>query len=121
MMHPNSADEPGLDPALDAHLERLLRADAAREGYIEDAGFTLAVMAALPAPQRHRNYSWLGPALGGLAAAGLVGFSPLAGELLAPLKTALSGHLVTPQGLLVLAPLMALIGCTAWFAASESN
>lgn len=113
--------DPSIDPAVDEHLERMLREDAVREAYIEDAGFTLRVMAALPPPRAQRHYSWLGPALGAVAVAGLAWFTPLAGDLLAPLTVALKGHIVPLQGLLVLAPLMVLTCCTAWFAASDSN
>ncbi len=110
-----------LDPLDDARLERLLRADAARDGYIEDAGFTAGVMAQLPAPRLQRNYSWLGPVLGGLAAAGVACFSPVMGDLAASVKTGLNGHVVPLQSLLVLLPMVALTYGAAWFAATDSR
>jgi hypothetical protein len=110
-----------LHPLDDARLEALLRADAAREAYIEDAGFTARLMAQLPPPRRHRNYSWLGPALGGVAVAGVACFSPVLGELTASVKTVLNGHLVSMQSLLVLAPVVALAYGAAWFAATDSR
>jgi hypothetical protein len=110
-----------LDPLDDARLERLLRADAAREAYIEDAGFSARLMAQLPPPRPQRSYSWLGPALGGVAAAGVAWFSPVLGDLALPVKAVLSGHLVQPQSLLVLAPLVALAYGAAWLAATESR
>jgi hypothetical protein len=102
----------------DPLLERLLREDAARDAYVEDAGFTLRVMGALPRPQR--SYSWLGPALGGLAVAGVVCFSPVTADLLAPFKALLSGHWMSPQSLLVFVPLIALTYGAAWFSAADS-
>jgi hypothetical protein len=120
---------PSFDPNPDdERLEKLLRADAARDAYIEDAGFTAAVMAALPPPQRVRSYSWLGPLMGGLAVALVVCFSPLLTDLLGSLlsldshalQTALRSHLL-PQGLLLLAPLAALVYGAAWFAATDSE
>ena len=113
-----SFEEGGPD---DARLERLLRADAAREPYIEDAGFTARLIAQLPPPRPQRSYSWLGPVLGGFAAAGVACYSPVVGDLLATVKTGLSGHLVPLQGLLVLAPLVALAYGAAWFAATDSH
>lgn len=110
-----------LDPLDDARLERLLRADAARESYIEDAGFTSRVMAQLPLPRPQRNYSWLGPVLGGLAAAGVACFSPVMADLLASVKTGLNGHVVPLQSLLVLLPMVALTYGAAWFAATDSH
>ena len=110
-----------LDPADDARLERLLRADAARDGYLEDAGFTARLLAQLPPPRPQRSYSWLGPALGGIAVAGVACFSPVLGELTASVKIVLSGQLVAAQGLLVLAPLAALAYGAAWFAATDSR
>jgi hypothetical protein len=116
---PNEA--PSFDPLDDARLEALLRADAARDSYIEDAGFTARLMAQLPPPRPQRSYSWLGPALGGVAAACVAWFSPLLGDLAVPIKTGLSGHLVQPQSLLVLLPLVALAYGAAWLAATESR
>jgi hypothetical protein len=104
----------------EARLEALLRADAARDAYVEDAGFTLRVMSALPAPKRLRSYSWLGPALGGLAVAGVVCFSPVTAELLVPLKTLLNGHWMPLQSLLVFVPLIGLAYGTAWFATTDT-
>jgi hypothetical protein len=104
------------DPRLDA----MLRADAARDAYIEDEGFTLGVLTALPPQQRLRSYSWLGPALGGLAVAGVVGFSPVTAELLAPLKIVLNGHLMPLQSLLVFVPLIGLAYGSAWFATNDN-
>ena len=109
----------------DARLERLLRADAARDAYVEDDGFTARLMAQLPAPRRQRSYSWLGPALGGLAVASVACFSPVVADisvqLLTPLKAGLNGHMVSMQSLLVLVPLLALTYGAAWFAATDSN
>jgi hypothetical protein len=123
MNPPVPNDGPGfeLDPLDDARLEQLLRADAARDGYIEDAGFTARVMAQLPALRPHRSYSWLGPALGGLAAAGVALYSPVMADLLASVKTGLNGHVVPLQSLLVLLPLVALTYGAAWFAATDSH
>ena len=104
----------------DERLESLLRADAARDAYIEDAGFTMRVMSSLPLPQRRRSYSWLGPALGGLAVAGVACFSPMTAELLAPFKALLSGHWLPLQSLVVFVPLVALTYGAAWFAATDS-
>jgi len=109
----------------DARLEQLLRADAARDAYVEDDGFTARLMAQLPPPRRQRSYSWLGPALGGLAVASVACFSPVVADisvqLLTPLKAGLHGHLVPAQSLLVLLPLLALTYGAAWFAATDSN
>ena len=105
----------------DARLEQLLREDAARDAYIEDAGFTARIMSALPAPQRQRNYSWLGPALGGLAVAWVACFSPLMVELLAPFKALLHGHWMGVQSLLVFIPLVALTYGAAWFATTDKD
>jgi hypothetical protein len=109
-----------LGPEAERRLEQLLREDAAREPYIEDAGFTAAVMSALPPAPARRSYSWLGPALGALGAAGLVRFSSLPAALLAPLREVLHGHLPPAQSLLVLLPMAVMVGAAAWFAASES-
>lgn len=125
-----NAEVPSFDPHPDdGRLEQLLRADAARDAYIEDAGFTAAVMAALPPPRRLRNYSWLAPALGALAAVVLcLGSLPaklaeslqaaLGGDLL---RAALQGQLVPLQSLLVLVPLLVVVYGAAWFAASDSR
>jgi len=110
---------PDFDPD-DERLERLLRADAARDAYVEDAGFTLRVMSALPAQPRLRSYSWLGPALGGLAVVGVAGFSPVMAELLGPAKTLLSGHWMRLQSLLIFVPLIALAYGSAWFATTDT-
>jgi hypothetical protein len=110
-----------LDPLDDARLEALLRADAAGEAYIEDAGFTARLMAQLPPPRRQRSYSWLGPALGGVAVAGVACYSPVLGDLAASVKTALHGHVVPVQGLMVLVPMVVLAYGAAWFAATDSR
>lgn len=110
-----------LEPHEDARLEALLRQDAAREHYVDDAGFSLRVMAALPPPRALRSYSWLGPALGAVTAAGVAAFSPATRELLAPLNTALSGHWVTLPSLVSLVPVVALVYFAAWFATSEAR
>ena len=117
-----STEVPGIEQDLpdEAHLEAMLRADAARDAYIEDAGFTAGVLAALPAPQRRRSYGWLGPALGGLAVAGLAGFSPLTHEVLAPARSLASGHALHLQSFLVFLPLAVLAYAAAWFAATDS-
>jgi hypothetical protein len=121
-------DDPGfelpLDGAIDARadawLEQLLRADAAREPYIEDTGFTARVMGALPASRRQRSYSWLGPVLGGVGVVGVACFSSVSTDLLTSLGTALGGHAGALENLLLLlAPVAALTYCTAWFAATE--
>lgn len=114
------AEQAGLSPEQELWLERLLREDAAREPYLEDAGFTARVMAALPQQQR-RSYSWLGPALGALGAAGVAAFSTLPAALLAPLRVAMHGHLPPLQSLLVLVPVAALVGFASWLAATEPN
>jgi hypothetical protein len=120
-MNPHIPTEaPDLDPLDDARLEALLRADAASEGYIEDAGFTARVLTQLPPPRRQRSYSWLGPALGAVAAAGVACFSPVLADLAASIKIGLGGH-VSTQGLLVLAPMVALAYGAAWFAATDSR
>ena len=116
---PNEAPGFELDPLDDARLEALLRADAAGEGYIEDAGFTATVLGRLPPPRKLRSYSWLGPALGGVAAAGVAWFSPVLGDLTATVRTVLHGHLVPVQGLLVLVPMVLLAYGAAWFAATD--
>lgn len=118
---PSEAPGFDLDPLDDARLEALLRADAAGEGYIEDGGFTARLMAQLPPPRRQRSYSWLGPALGGVAVAGVAWFSPVLGDLAGSVRTALHGHLVPIQGLLVLAPMVVLAYGAAWFAATDSR
>jgi len=106
----------------DARLEKLLREDALRDAYVEDAGFTAQVMAALPVLRRQRSYSWLGPALGGMAVAGVACFSPTVVDLLAPLSTAVGGHgLPHLQNLLVFVPLIAFTYGAAWFAATDSD
>jgi hypothetical protein len=110
-----------LSPELDRRLEALLRADAAAEPYVEDAGFTAAVMAAMPPPARRRSYSWLGPALGGVGALALARFSSLPEAVAAPLRAAVHGHLPAMQSLFVLVPMAVMMGCAAWFAASETN
>lgn len=113
---------PGVDEELDdAGLERLLRQDAARDAYVEDAGFSARVMAALPPPRRQRSYSWLGPALGTVAVAGVAGFSPLTADLVVQLKNALSGNLAPLQTLLLVSSLAAATYFTAWFAATNSD
>ncbi|MBL6750851.1 MAG: hypothetical protein ISP90_10035 [Nevskia sp.] len=111
--------EAGLSPEHERRLEQLLREDAAREPYIEDAGFTARVMDRLPPAQR--SYSWLGPALGGLGAAVVAAFSSLPADLLAQVRIALQGHLPAPQSLLVLVPMAVLVGFAAWLAATESG
>jgi hypothetical protein len=118
---PSEAPGFDLDPLDDARLEALLRADAAGEGYIEDAGFTSRIMAQLPPPRRQRSYSWLGPALGAVAAAGVAWFSPVLGDLVGSVKTGLNGHLVPMQDLLVLVPMVVLAYGAAWFAATDSR
>lgn len=114
-------EQNGFEVLDDERLERLLRQDAARDAQVEDAGFSLRVMAALPPPRRVRSYSWLGPALGAVAAAGVMAFTPATAELLAPLKTAMSGHWVTLPSLVVLVPVAALTYFAAWFAATETS
>jgi hypothetical protein len=117
-----SAEIPGVEQELpgEARLEALLRADAARDAYIEDAGFSAGVLAALPPPRRRRSYRWLGPALGGLAVAGLAGFSPLAHDVLAPARSLAAGHALHLQSFLVFVPLAVLAYAAAWFAATDS-
>jgi len=115
-----STETSGSDPG-DARLERLLREDASRDAYIEDAGFTAAVLAALPAPRRRRSYGWLGPGLGVLAAAGLAGFSPLTQHLLAPARSLAAGQALPWQSLLVFVPLALLTYAAAWFATTDSD
>jgi hypothetical protein len=110
-----------LDPLEDVRLERLLRRDAARDPWVEDAGFSLRVMSALPPARQLRSYSWLGPALGAVAAAGVAAFSPVTHELLAPLNNALSGHAINPSSLMALVPVAALVYFAAWFATSETR
>ena len=78
-------------------------------------------MAQLPPPRPQRSYSWLGPALGGIAVAGVAVYSPVLGDLVSSVRTALSGHIVPLQGLLVLAPLVALAYGSAWFAATDPH
>lgn len=112
---------PGLSPEEDLRLERLLREDAAREPHIDDAGFTARVMAGLPPAPRLRSYSWLGPALGAVGAAGVACFSSLPATLLAPVRLALQGHTPPLQSLLLLVPVAALTYAAAWFAATDSN
>lgn len=125
-----NAEVPSFDPhPQDDRLDQLLRADAARDAYIEDAGFTAAVMAMLPPPRALRSYSWLAPLLGAMAAIVLclsslpakLGDSlqsALGGDLL---RAALQGHLVPLQSLLVLVPVLVLVYGAAWFAASDSR
>jgi hypothetical protein len=113
--------EAELSPELDGELEQLLRADAGREPYIEDAGFTARLMSALPPRRERRSYSWLGPILGAVGVAGLAGFSSLPADLLTPLQVALHGHLPSLQSLLVLLPVGVLVGFASWLAASESG
>jgi hypothetical protein len=125
-----NAEVPSFDPLPDDdRLDALLRADAARDAYIEDAGFTAAVMAALPPARPLRNYSWLAPLLGGLAAVIMICLAPLSG-LVGSLQTALEGdmlqallhgHLLPVQSLMVLLPLVALVYGSAWLAASDSR
>ena len=125
-----NAEFPTFDPCRgDDRRDRLLRSDPARDAYIEDDGFTAAVMAALPPPLPQRSYSWLAPLLGGMAALVLVCFSPLLGNLAATLQSAfdgdllraLHGHLLPVQSLLVLAPLLIMVYGSAWFAATDSR
>jgi hypothetical protein len=120
-----STEIPGYEEAGpgDARLEALLRADAARDAQVDDSGFSARVLAVLPAPRPQRSYRWLGPALGGLAAAGLAAFSPLTHELLAPVRSVASGHVhaLHPQSLLVFVPLVVLAYVGAWFAATDST
>jgi hypothetical protein len=125
-----NAEVPSFDPQPDDdRLDRLLRADAARDAYVEDAGFTAAVMAALPPPRPLRSYSWIGPLLGAVAAVVLVCFSPLLGNLAGSLQSAfdgdllraLHGHLLPVQSLLLLAPLLVMVYGSAWFAAADSR
>ncbi|MDR3415387.1 MAG: hypothetical protein P4L83_04295 [Nevskia sp.] len=110
----------GSDRDGDLRLDRLLREDAARDGYIADDGFTARVMGRLPAPRRRRSYSWLGPALGAVAAAGVACFSPAAAHLAAPFQAALNGHTLPLHSFLVFLPALALIYGAAWLAATDS-
>jgi hypothetical protein len=125
-----NAEVPSFDPLPDDdRLDQLLRADAARDAYIEDAGFTDAVLAALPPPRPLRSYSWLAPALGAFAALVLC-LTSLPAQLSESLQAALGGdvlravlqgHLVPLQSLLLLVPLLVLVYGSAWFAASDSR
>jgi hypothetical protein len=124
-MNTEQPDPAALDSAAssaeDRWLEQLLRQDAALDPYVADDGFTGRVIAALPMPVRLRSYSWLGPALGGVGVAMLAAFSPLAGELLAPVRAGFAGHWAPWQSLVVLVPMIALTYTAAWFAATDSD
>jgi hypothetical protein len=48
-------------------------------------------------------------------------YSPVLGDLTASVKTALHGHVVPVQGLMVLVPMVVLAYGAAWFAATDSR
>ena len=99
-----------------AWLDALLRADAADEGHIDDAGFTARVMGALPA-RRARSWQWLAPALGALGAASvlaLTGTNPFA-----PLMELQAGHVLGLNAWLSLLPAVALPYLAAWLCTSD--
>ena len=61
--HRNPVD-PTPPAADDAWLESLLRQDAAAAPYVEDAGFTAAVMQRLPARPGRSPHRWIVPGMG---------------------------------------------------------
>lgn len=48
----------------DAWLESLMREDAAATPYVEDGGFTAAVLHRLPAARARSSHRWIVPAMG---------------------------------------------------------
>jgi hypothetical protein len=70
----------------DAWLESLIRQDANAMPYVEDAGFTDALIAKLPAPQPRAPYRWIVPAMALLGF--IVGLVVLSGGEMLSVKVA---------------------------------
>lgn len=101
----------------DAWLEELLRADAAKQPYIADDGFSSRVMSQLPAQHKPAT-QWIIPAATVLGAAAAVGFSSVGGYVANGLLGLLDIRHFSLAHLTVLVPIAVLYAC-AFGAARE--
>jgi hypothetical protein len=105
-------------------IDRLLREDARAAAVIADDGFTARVMSRLPArpsPVTPRSYGWIAPLFGVVAIAGVSTLSPAVTELLAPLRTLVSGSAPSLRELLPMVALAGAVYASLWFSLSEQR
>jgi hypothetical protein len=105
-------------------IDRLLREDARAAAVIADDGFTARVMSRLPVqrPQtRTRSYGWIAPLFGAAAAAAVLTLSPAVNELLAPLRTLISGSAPNLRDLLPMVALAGAVYAGLWFSLNEQR